>query len=156
MPDDDPAGDPAFGPFDESRARAPSVSPAELGCPVAFETPAVLSRALGVADMSRTVGLPFKIVDQYVMTSAPRGETYYRKYTLDRGGFEGPIQVQLADKQARHLQGVAGPVLTLKQGETEFEYPAFLPPWMELGRTCRVCVMSERRAGAARLSRGGE
>jgi hypothetical protein len=85
---------------------------------------------------------PFKIVDQYVMTSAPRGETYYRKYKIDRGTFDGPIRVQLADKQARHLQGVTGPVLTLKPGETEFEYPAFLPPWMELGRTCRVCVMA--------------
>jgi hypothetical protein len=85
---------------------------------------------------------PFKIVDQYVMTSAPRGETYYRKYKIDRGGFDGPIQISLADRQARHLQGVTGPVLTLKPGETEFEYPAFLPPWMELGRTCRVCVMA--------------
>ncbi|MBM3980353.1 MAG: hypothetical protein FJ304_08715 [Planctomycetes bacterium] len=85
---------------------------------------------------------PFKIIDQYIMTSAPRGEIYYRKYKIDRGGFDGPIQVQLADKQARHLQGVTGPVLTLKPGETDFEYPAFLPPWMELGRTCRVCVMA--------------
>ncbi|MBP3960704.1 hypothetical protein J8F10_36225 [Gemmata sp. G18] len=85
---------------------------------------------------------PFKIIDQYVMTSAPRGETYHRKYTIDRGGFDGPIQVQLADRQARHLQGVTGPVLTLKPGETEFAYPAFLPPWMEMGRTCRVCVMA--------------
>ncbi len=85
---------------------------------------------------------PFKIVDQYVMTSAPRGETYFRKYKIDRGAFLGPIRVQLADKQARHLQGVSGPVLTLKAGETDFEYPAFLPPWMELGRTCRVCVMA--------------
>lgn len=85
---------------------------------------------------------PFKIVDQYVMTSAPRGETYRRKYAVERGGFDGPIEVQLADRQARHLQGVTGPVLTLKPGESEFEYPAFLPPWMELGRTCRVCVMA--------------
>ena len=27
-------------------------------------------------------------------------------------------------------------------GKTTFEYPATLPPWMELGRTCRVCVMA--------------
>ena len=96
------------------------------------------------ADLRLAVGLPtpFKIVDQYVMTSAPRGETYYRKYKIDRGTFDGPIQIRLADKQARHLQGVSGPVLTLKPGETEFAYPAFLPPWMEMGRTCRVCVMA--------------
>jgi hypothetical protein len=85
---------------------------------------------------------PFKIIDDYVMTSAPRGENYRRKYRIDRNGFEGPIQVELADKQARHLQGVTGPVLTIPPGQTEFEYPAFLPPWMEMGRTCRVCVMA--------------
>jgi hypothetical protein len=101
-------------------------------------------RVPGSNDLRLAVALPtpFKIIDQYVMTSAPRGETYYRKYRIDRGGYDGPIQVSLADKQARHLQGVTGPVLTLKPGETEFEYPAFLPPWMELGRTCRVCVMA--------------
>ena len=40
---------------------------------------------------------------------------------------------------------MTGPVLTLKPGETEFEYPAFLPPWMEMGRTCRVCVMASAK-----------
>jgi hypothetical protein len=112
-----------------------------------FRGAAVCSGPRGVPDeptlrLAVALPTPFKIVDQYVMTSAPRGETYYRKYKIDRGTFDGPIQVQLADKQARHLQGVTGPVLTLKPGETDFEYPAFLPPWMELGRTCRVCVMA--------------
>jgi hypothetical protein len=90
------------------------------------------------------VGLPtpFKIVDQYVMTSAPRGEVYRRKYRIERNGFDGPIEVQLADKQARHLQGVTGPVVVVPPGQSEVEYPAFLPPWMEMGRTCRVCVMA--------------
>jgi hypothetical protein len=109
--------------------------------------PAVLPGAgsvPGSTELRLVVALPtpFKIIDEYVMTTAPRGETYYRKYRIDRGGFTGPIQIRLADKQARHLQGVTGPLLTLKPDETEFEYPAFLPPWMELGRTCRVCVMA--------------
>jgi len=96
------------------------------------------------SEVALTIGFPtpFKLVDQYVMTSAPRGEVYRRKFKVDRAGFDGPIEVQLADKQARHLQGVNGPVMTLKPGETDFAYPAFLPPWMELGRTCRVCVMA--------------
>ena len=85
---------------------------------------------------------PFKIVDQYVMTSAPRGEIYRRKYEIDRRGFDGPIEVRLADKQARHLQGVTGPTLNIPPGRTAFEYPATLPPWMEMGRTCRVCVLA--------------
>ncbi len=112
-----------------------SIGDKPLTVPVSYATAPDLRLAVGLPT-------PFKIVDQYVMTSAPRGETYYRKYKVDRGGFDGPIQISLADRQARHLQGVTGPVLTLKPGETEFEYPAFLPPWMELGRTCRVCVMA--------------
>ncbi|MDB5311034.1 MAG: hypothetical protein JWO38_5236 [Gemmataceae bacterium] len=89
------------------------------------------------------VPTPFKIVDEYVMTSAPRGEVYRRKYRVEREtGFDGPIEVRLADRQARHLQGVTGPVLVVPAAATDVEYPATLPPWMELGRTCRVCVMA--------------
>src|SRR5204863_7768592 len=50
-----PTGVPARGPFVESRPRAPSVSPGLLGCPVGFDTPAVLSGTPGVADMLRVV-----------------------------------------------------------------------------------------------------
>jgi hypothetical protein len=92
-----------------------------------------------------TVGMPapFKIIDEYVMTQAPRGEVYRRKYRIERDpGFTGPVEVRLADRQARHLQGVSGPVIVVPPGQTEVEYPATLPPWMELGRTCRVCVMA--------------
>lgn len=92
-----------------------------------------------------TVGVPtpFKIVDEFVMTSAPRGEIYRRKYRIERDtGFDGPIEVRLADRQARHLQGVTGPQTVVPPGQTEFEYLVMLPPWMELGRTCRVCVMA--------------
>ena len=94
--------------------------------------------------LSLTVGIPtpFKLIDEYVMTSAPRGELYRRKYRLERNGFDGPIEVRLADKQARHLQGVSGPVIVVPPGQNDFEYPITLPPWMELGRTCRVCVMA--------------
>ncbi len=99
------------------------------------------------AALSLTVGVPtpFKIVDEYVMTSAPRGEVYRRRYRIERNGFDGPIEVRLADRQARHLQGVTGPVIVVPPGQTEFEYPIMLPPWMEMGRTCRVCVMAVGR-----------
>jgi hypothetical protein len=76
------------------------------------------------------------------MRVAPRGTVLRRKYQVERNGFDGPIEVSLADKQARHLQGVTGPTLTLPPGQSEFEYPVFLPPWMEIGRTCRVCVQA--------------
>ncbi len=116
--------------------------------PKALRVPAVLAgdRFMGeTTSLFLTIGIPtpFKLVDEYVMTSAPRGETYRRKYRLERDpGFTGPVAVSLADRQARHLQGVNGPLMIVPSGQTEVEYPASLPPWMELGRTCRVCVMA--------------
>ena len=89
------------------------------------------------------VPTPFKLVDEYVMTSAPRGEVYRRTYRVQRdAGFTGPVRVSLADRQARHLQGVSGPTLEVPAGRDVFDYPAYLPPWMELGRTCRACVQA--------------
>ncbi|OWK39703.1 PPC domain-containing protein [Fimbriiglobus ruber] len=89
-----------------------------------------------------TVPTPFKIDGEYTMSSAPRGQTYRRKYKLVRDNFNGSVEVRLADRQARHLQGVTGPTIVVPAGQNEFEYTAFLPPWLELGRTCRICVMA--------------
>src|SRR5262249_41214369 len=84
---------------------------------------------------------PFKIVAQHDMRWAPRGTVHVRQYRIERNGFDGPIEVSLADRQARHLQGVTGPTITVPAGVSEFDYPVQLPPWMETGRPCRVCVM---------------
>jgi hypothetical protein len=65
-----------------------------------------------------------------------------RHYQVERGGFEGPLEVSLADRQARHLQGVSGPQITVPGNATEFDYPAFLAPWLEVGRTSRTCLMA--------------
>ena len=122
---------------------------AAVGSPVAVAAVVPGSRFLPESPTAfLTVGVPtpFKLVDEFVMASAPRGEIYRRKYRVERDpGFDGPIEVRLADRQARHLQGVSGPVVTVSPGQTEFDYPAYLPPWMELGRTCRVCVMATAR-----------
>jgi hypothetical protein len=83
---------------------------------------------------------PFKIVGDFDMRWATRGTVYRRKYRLERNGFDGPVEISVADRQARHLQGVTGSVVTVPAGVSEFEYPITLPPWMETGRTCRVCV----------------
>lgn len=85
---------------------------------------------------------PFKVQGKYDLTFAPRGSELLRHYTIDRGGFAGPLTVQLADRQARHLQGVTGAVITVAPGAGECDYPVFLPPWMELGRTSRSVVMA--------------
>jgi hypothetical protein len=87
------------------------------------------------------VPTPFKISGDYELKLIPRGTTYTRRYRIERNGFPGPIEIDLADKQARHLQGVSGPKFVVPADKSEFDYPITLPPWMEMGRTCRVCVM---------------
>jgi hypothetical protein len=84
---------------------------------------------------------PFVIKGEYDMGFAARGTVLKRKYKIVRNGYTGPIEVSLTDKQARHLQGVTGPTIVVPPGADEFTYAAQLPPWMETGRTCRVCVM---------------
>ena len=84
---------------------------------------------------------PFVIKGDYDMGFAARGSVHKRKYKVIRNGYTGPIEVSLADRQARHLQGVTGPSIVVPAGTDEFTYGGFLPPWMETGRTCRVCVM---------------
>jgi hypothetical protein len=98
------------------------------------ETDSVL---LGVA-----LPVPFKVVGAYDFRLAPRGTVFRRRYKIERNGFDGPLEVSLADHQMRHLQGVTGPTLTVPPGVSEFEYPIQLPPWMETGRTSRACVMA--------------
>jgi hypothetical protein len=89
------------------------------------------------------VGLPapFKFAGSYDLRLAPRGTLFRKRCKIERGGYAGPLQVRLADRQARHLQGVTGPVLSVPAGVDEFEYPVYLPPWMETGRTSRSCLM---------------
>jgi len=85
---------------------------------------------------------PFLIKGPVDFGWSPRGTVHHRHYLLERNGFTGPIEVRLADRQARHLQGVTGPVLTVPPGANEFDYPVTLPPWMEIGRTSRAVVMA--------------
>ena len=88
-----------------------------------------------------TLKTPFKFRGTYDLRFAARGTVLKKKYLLERGGFEGPLEVRLADKQGRHLQGVSGPIITIPPGVSEFEYPLTLAPWMELSRTSRSNLM---------------
>lgn len=106
------------------------------GLAVARGYPSQTSVLLAVA-----MPTPFVIKGVYDMGFGARGTMHKRKYTIERNGYDGPIDVSLADRQARHLQGVEGPTITVPAGAKEFSYAAYLPPWMETGRTCRVCVM---------------
>jgi hypothetical protein len=85
---------------------------------------------------------PFKVVGVYNSCYAPRGSVHRRSFRIERNGFQGPLEVSLADRQARHLQGVTGPKIIVPPEASEFEYPAFLAPWLEIGRTSRTCLMA--------------
>jgi len=89
-----------------------------------------------------TVPTPFRFVGDFETRYAARGSAFTRRYRIERGGYEGPLQVSLAERQTRHLQGVTGPVIEVPAGQTEFEYTVSLPPWMEIGRTSRTCLMA--------------
>src|SRR5262249_59864990 len=88
------------------------------------------------------VPTPYKVKGIYEVKYAQRGARFVRHFTIDRGGFEGPLRVRLADKQTRHLQGVSGPTIDVPAGASEVGYPIFLPPWVEIGRTSRSVVMA--------------
>jgi hypothetical protein len=88
------------------------------------------------------VPTPFVLDGVYTMSNGPRGQPYSRKYSLKRNGFDGPVEIRLADRQARHLQGVTGPTVTVAPGVSEFEYAVQLPAWIEIGRTSRTCLMA--------------
>lgn len=85
---------------------------------------------------------PFQFTAEFASKYSNRGSMFSRRYQLDRGGFEGPLEIRLADVQARHLQGVTAEPITLDPQATEFEYVISLPPWMEVGRTSRTCLMA--------------
>jgi len=84
---------------------------------------------------------PFKFTSDFLMNILPRGSTFRRPYLLERGGFEGPLVAQLADRQGRHLQGVTAAPVEISPGDDRFEFEVTFPPGMELGRTSRTQVM---------------
>jgi hypothetical protein len=88
-----------------------------------------------------TLATPFKFRSQYEFRYIARGGTLKKHYVVERNGYEGPLEVSLADRQGRHLQGITGPTITVPPGVSEFDYTVSLPPWMELGRTSRTNLM---------------
>jgi len=87
-----------------------------------------------------TMPTPFKIFGQFETKYAARGSTFVRHFSIQRGGFDGPITIDIAERQVRHLQGVTGPAIVIPPGVNEFDYPLHLAPWMEIGRTSRTCL----------------
>lgn len=102
--------------------------------------------ALGLVEVDHlllvtSLATPFKFAGQYDLQYIARGSTLRKRFEIDRGGYEGPLFVELSDKQGRHLQGVAAERKTVPPGVSNFEFEVSLPPWMELGRTSRSQLM---------------
>lgn len=102
--------------------------------------------ALGLVDVDQlllvtSLATPFKFAGQYDLQYISRGSTLRKRFEIDRGGYTGPLWVELSDKQGRHLQGVAAERKTVPPDSSEFEFEVALPPWMELGRTSRTQLM---------------
>jgi hypothetical protein len=108
---------------------------------VAKTLPAKHLPEIDTVQLAVSIPTPFMITADYLLSQAPRGTVFTRHYKIQRNGYDGPLEVRLADRQARHLQGVTGPVLQIPSGVNEFDYPVQLPPWMETGRTSRSCIV---------------
>lgn len=115
----------------------------ELLVPTSFHPTNPEPGRLAIADgtgqfwLGVSVPTPFKFVGIFETKFIPRGGVFVRKYHIDRNGFDGPLEVQLADRQGRHLQGVHASSVIVPAGTSDFEFAVTLPPWMEVGRTCR-------------------
>lgn len=119
---------------------SPGLPPVEAAYPTAPGEAKLDGLRLAVA-----VPTPFRIYGTATFLQQPRGARLAKSYQIERTGYDGPIVVSLAEKQARHLQGVTGPTITVPAGATEFTYEVDLPPWMEIGRTSRTCVIGTAR-----------
>ena len=117
---------------EESLPRVVAVMNQEMSEPVRDEV------LLAVA-----VRTPFTLAgDQYRIEYAHRGSLHSRPFVVDRGGYEGPLQISLADRQARHLQGVSGGEMRVAPDQSEFSYSIQIPTRLELNRTGRIVVMA--------------
>lgn len=105
--------------------------------PVAFGEPAIDGLTLSVA-----VVTPFKFLAPFETKYASRGTTYSRHFLIERNAFDGEIEIEMADRQVRHLQGVTGEKVVVPAASSEFDYTITLPPWMDIGRTSRTTLMA--------------
>ena len=85
---------------------------------------------------------PFKLAgDGFSSDYAARGTVLRRWFVLDQGGYEGPLNIRLADRQVRHLQGVTGETLELDSDvEGRFQYSIRVPNNLEMARIGRVVI----------------
>lgn len=105
--------------------------------PMPLGDPPMESLALMVA-----LPAPFKYAGRTSIEYVPCGSSVRWHFRLDRGGFDGPIDIELSDRQFRHLMGMTAKRFTVPSGVTEFDYPVQVAPWTLLGRTGRGVIVA--------------
>ena len=83
---------------------------------------------------------PFELTGPVDFSRSPRGTIHHHPFKVTRGNCESPIEVRIADRQIRHLQGITAPNVILPTGSQDFDFPITLPPWMDIGRTSRTVI----------------
>lgn len=70
-----------------------------------------------------------------------RGSTYLGPLYFNRlEGYSGPVTIEMTSKQQRHRQGLRGEEMDVPADVTRFEYPIFVPEWMETTKTSRMII----------------
>jgi hypothetical protein len=101
-----------------------------------------------------TPRVPFKFAGEYWVTNdQPAGTSMKKTYRLEREGYEGPLRVQLSDKQIRCLQRLTARPVEVPPGADAFEFTVDYPTEVQLGWTSRVQLMV---VGAVRDDNGIE
>ena len=87
------------------------------------------------------VPAPFKFTGIFESQFGPQGTTFYRRYTIVRNGYTGPLTATMADTQIRHLQGISCRPMPVPDKTDQFDFQIQLPTWLEVGRTSRTQML---------------
>ena len=91
--------------------------------------------------LTTALSAPFKFTGEYKIPFALRGTTHYRRYQLDRGGFQGKLFASVADQQIRHQMGTTGTAIQIPAASDHFDYPLQVSTWTKVGLTGRTVIM---------------
>jgi hypothetical protein len=71
-----------------------------------------------------------------------RGTTYPADVIIERlEGYEGPVTLQMAAAQQRQRRGIRGTPVLVPAGQTQAQFPIFMPEWLETSLTARMNVI---------------
>lgn len=81
------------------------------------------------------------LVDKTRQRDVHLGTTCRAEFIIHRHeGFDGPVLLEMAAKQARYRRGIHGPTITIPAGVSHAIYPSFMPEWLATDLTERMAV----------------